>query len=364
MSKTSPFIMISSGGTGGHMSPASALATELRQRGVRVELMTDSRGLRYSKMFDGLAIHEVRSGTAGAGLLGKVKGALNLGRGILSAFKILKTLKPDIVVGFGGYPSVPGVFAAQRLKIPTVLHEQNAIIGKANVFLAPKAKEIALSLPYVTGLETAEQKRVTVTGNPVRADIVALSEVAYAPLDENGPMNIFIMGGSLGATVLSEVVPRALSKLSDDYRKRLNVVQQCREADIDDARQVYEQSGITAELSPFIDDVADVLQKAHLVIARSGASTVAEVSIAGKPVIYVPYPHHKDQQQKRNADAVADEGGAWVMTEDGFTVDALFARIETFFQNSDILPNAAARAKTCGKPDAASALADIVVDAI
>ncbi len=358
------FIMISSGGTGGHMSPASALADELRKRDVRVELMTDCRGLRYSKMFEGDVTHEVKSGTAGAGLLGKVKGALNLAHGILSALKLIKSLKPDIVVGFGGYPSVPGVFAAQRLKIPTVLHEQNAIIGKANVFLASGASKIALSLPYVAGLDDKEQERVVVTGNPVRADIVALSEVPYLALDDGAPMNIFVMGGSLGATILSEVVPRALSKLSEDYRKRLNVIQQCREADIDDASDLYKKAGITAELSPFIDDVAGVLKNAHLVIARSGASTVAEVSIAGRPVIYVPYPHHKDQQQKRNADAVADEGGAWVMTEDGFTVDALFSRIETFFQNSDILPNAAARAKTCGKPDAAKDLADIVMNVI
>ncbi len=363
MSYKQPYIMISAGGTGGHMSPASALASELKSRGCLVELLTDGRGMRYESMFKGIEIHEVKSGTAGAGIGGKIRGAINLVLGIIHAYKMIRAKKPDVVVGFGGYPSVPGVFAAQRLNIPTVLHEQNAIIGKANVFLAAKANVIALSLPYVTGLDNDVQKKMIVTGNPVRPEIMALNEQEYEPV-AGGKMSILIMGGSLGATVLSDVVPRTLSMLSKEYKDRLNIVQQCRQSDIDDVFKAYEEAGIKADLKVFIDDVATIIGKSHLVIARSGASTVAEVCVAGVPAIYVPYPHHKDQQQKRNADAIADEGGAWVMMEESFTPETLLPRIETFFQNADILPKVAMHARKCGRVDAAKSLSDTILSLI
>ncbi len=354
------FILISAGGTGGHMSPASALASDLVGRGYRVELATDCRGSQFSSMFAGLAIHIVRSGTAGAGLMGKIKGAANLGFGILHAFKLVKSLNPDLVIGFGGYPSVPAVFAAQKLDILTILHEQNAVIGKANAFLAPNAERIALSMRAISGLEGDEKYRSVITGNPVRPEISALYDIDYEELFDKGEFHILIMGGSLGATVFSDVVPKALSKLPEEFRNRLKIVQQCRDSDIGAAREIYKVAGIDAKLSTFIDDVAGELQKAHLVIARSGASTVAEVSIAGKPAIYVPYPHHKDQQQKKNALAISDVGGAWVMEEASFTKAALNAKIEGFFRNPEILPEAALNAKACGRPDAAKKLGNLV----
>lgn len=355
------FVLISSGGTGGHMSPASALADDLRARDVRVEVITDPRGKKFESMFKNIPMHVVKSGTAGAGLMGKVKGGLHLIIGMAQAYSLVKRLQPDLVIGFGGYPSVPGVWAAQRLKTKTILHEQNAVIGKANAFLVAKAARIALSLPHVTGLDKDEQMRSVLTGNPVRPEISALREAVYTAPDVNGKMQILIMGGSLGATVFSKIVPQTLSQLSKEHRKRLYIVQQCREADIDEARKVYEEADINAELSTFIHDVAGELAKAHLVIGRSGASTVAEVSIAGRPAIYVPYPHHKDQQQKRNADAIADEGGAWVMTESGFTQEALLTRIETFMQNPETLTNAAKKARECGQPDAAHKLGNLAI---
>jgi UDP-N-acetylglucosamine--N-acetylmuramyl-(pentapeptide) pyrophosphoryl-undecaprenol N-acetylglucosamine transferase len=305
-------------------------------------------------------MHVVRSGTFGAGFRGKLKGALGLGAGFAQAVMFLLKRKPKLVVGFGGYPSVPGVYAAQKLGIPTVIHEQNAIIGKANAFLARNAERIALSLPGVQGLDDSERMRAVVTGNPVRPDIAALYLQAYPNLGHDTPLRIFIMGGSLGATVFSYVVPQTLAKLTAEYRARLHVVQQCRAEDIEIARKTYELAGIKADLRPFFDDVASELGKSHLVICRSGASTVAEVSTAGRPAIFVPYPHHKDQQQKMNADAVADVGGGWVMTESGFTADALLARIETFLQNPSILFRAAEKARSCGKPDAARKLGNLV----
>ena len=361
MSEKHPFVLLSSGGTGGHMSPASALAYDLVSRGYRVELATDARGLKYAPgMFKDIPTHTIVSGTLGKGLGGKIRGMLNLLIGMIQAFALVSRERPDIVVGFGGYPSVPAVFAAQRLKIPTILHEQNAIIGKANVFLAPKAARIALSMPESTGLDEDEAARAVVTGNPVREEITALYTKPYALPKHDGELRILIMGGSLGATVFSDIVPHTLARLPAEQKKRLKIIQQCREADLEPVRKTYEEAGIDVTLATFFEDVAGELSKAHLFIGRSGASTVAEVTAAGRPAIFVPYPHHKDQQQKKNADAVADQGGAWVMTENGFTQDALLARIETFLQNPETLFRAAEKAREFGKPDAARKLGNLV----
>ncbi|MDH5721997.1 MAG: undecaprenyldiphospho-muramoylpentapeptide beta-N-acetylglucosaminyltransferase [Alphaproteobacteria bacterium] len=355
-----PFIVLSSGGTGGHMSPASALASDLKSRGYRVGLATDQRGLKYKSMFEGIPIYVVNSGTAARGITGKIKGAVYLIVGIVQAIGLLLRLKPDLVVGFGGYPSVPVVLVAQYMKIPTILHEQNAIIGKANDFLASKAERIALSLPGTKGLDDNEKYRSVVTGNPVRPDVGALFTKPYPAFSQDGELRILVMGGSLGASVFSDVIPKALAGLSADHKKRLDIVQQCRVEDLDQARLVYEEAGIKASLSTFIDDVAKALSDAHLVIARSGASTVAEITAAGRPAIFVPYPHHKDQQQKMNADSVADHGGAWVMTEPGFTQEALLAQIEMFLQNPESLFRAAEKSREVAKPDAARKLGNLV----
>ncbi|MCB1531799.1 MAG: undecaprenyldiphospho-muramoylpentapeptide beta-N-acetylglucosaminyltransferase [Alphaproteobacteria bacterium] len=360
MAQEKKLIVLSSGGTGGHMTPAQALGHDLLSRGFRVEVITDKRGMKYASMFEGMPMHVIQAGTLGSGLVGKIKGVGSLAIGIAQAHKLLRKLKPDVVVGFGGYPSFPGVFAAQKQKIPTVLHEQNAIIGKANAMLAHRANRIALSLPVVRGLDESDKVRSVVTGNPVRPEIAALYSEPYPNVKDDGPLNILIMGGSLGASVFSEVVPQTLGKLSAANKKRLRIVQQCREADIDMVRKAYKENNIEAELATFFEDVPDRLRACHLVIGRSGASTVAEVTTAGRPAIFVPYPHHKDQQQKMNADAVADVGGAWMMTESGFTQDALLARIENFLQNPQVLFRAAEKARTCGKPDAARKLGNLV----
>ena len=357
-----PLILLSCGGTGGHMTPALALARDLTARGYVVEAITDIRGARFQSLFQGMPMHVIRSGTAGPGLTGKLKGVASLLIGIGQAFRLLLKRRPAIVVGFGGYPSVPGVLAAQFLRIPTIIHEQNAVIGWANAILARCAARIAVSLPATQGLDEQELKRTTVTGNPVRPEIAALSNRPYIAPEEGGTLSLFIMGGSLGAKVFSTVIPQALAMLPPEHRARLSIIQQARAEDIALAENLYAETGIKPVLKSFFDDVPEQLAAAHLIIARAGASTVAEIATAGRPAIFVPYPHHKDQQQKMNADAIADAGGAWVMTESGFTPDALLARIETFLQNPSILSRAAEKARACGKPDAARKLGDVVVE--
>lgn len=358
----SPLILLCAGGTGGHVFPALALAADLIARNMRVALATDLRGRRFVDQTAGFAVHLISSGVPGGGLVARARGVCALGWGVFQAAALLRRLRPAAVVGFGGYPSVPPVFAASKRGIPVILHESNGVLGKANAFLAGGAARIALSWPGTEGVPDRVLGRCVVTGNPVRPEIAALGMRPYPPLGPSGPLRIFVTGGSQGARVFGDVVPRALAGLSAGARGRLEVVQQCLEADIPGVQAVYDQAGIRVTLAPFFPDMAARLAVAHLFIGRAGAATTTELAAAGRPAIYVPYPHHADQQQKNNADRIADAGGAWVMTESGFTVEALSARIETFLQTPDSLVRAAEAARGCGRPDAALRLGNVVAD--
>jgi UDP-N-acetylglucosamine--N-acetylmuramyl-(pentapeptide) pyrophosphoryl-undecaprenol N-acetylglucosamine transferase len=340
--------------------PALALAEDLASRGYEVELVIDHRALKFQALFGDIPYHVLKSATLGKGLSGKITGAFNLGRGILQAFRLLYKLQPAAVIGFGGYPSFPAVYAAQKKGILTILHEQNAVLGKANKMLAPKAERIALSWPDQGSLNENDAVRAVETGNPVRGDIASLFTAPYPSIKDDQALSIFVVGGSLGAGVFSKVVPKALLLLPDYQRKRLNIIQQCREEDMQTVRQAYHDAGIHAQLAAFFEDVPGILKQTHLVITRSGASTVAELSAAGRPAIYVPYPHHADHQQLHNAEAIADQGGGWVMTEESFTPESLLPRIEMFLQNPQSLFEAAEAARAAGKPDAARRLGNLV----
>ncbi len=356
----SNLILLSAGGTGGHIFPAQALGADLLSRGFDVALATDQRGKKYEEMFAGMPLHVLSAGTLGRGLVGKVKGVAGLGAGMVQALQLVRKLRPSVVVGFGGYPSFPAVYAAQKLHIPTVIHEQNAILGRANAMLAPQAERIALSYYEVYGLQEIDKVRAVHTGNPVRAEIAELYNKPYAPIRTEGEVNILVVGGSLGASVFSDIVPKALGSLHASYRGRIKVVQQCRAEDVEKVGKLYSEAGIDANIDTFFKNISDLFSWAHLIISRSGASTVAEVTAAGRPAIFVPYPHHADQQQKINADYVSDSGGAWTMTQDGFSADVLMARIETFLQNPEILFRAAESARSLGRPDAARRLGNLV----
>jgi UDP-N-acetylglucosamine--N-acetylmuramyl-(pentapeptide) pyrophosphoryl-undecaprenol N-acetylglucosamine transferase len=353
-------IVIAAGGTGGHFFPAEALAAELMRRGRSVVLLTDARsGGLSSAVFARGETHVLPgAGIAGRGLLRGVKAVASLAAGVLRARTLLARLDAAAVVGFGGYPCVPPVLAARllRRRPAVVLHEQNAVLGRANRFLSRRASRLALSFAATTSVPAGA--RVEVTGNPVRPAIAALSDAGY-PTD-GASVNLLVLGGSLGARVFSDVVPAALLALPDDLRQRLRVTQQCRPEDLDRVRAAYAQAGIVADLAPFFADVATRLRDAHLVIARAGASTVAELAVAGRPSILVPLPGAIDDHQTGNARALAEAGGAWPMPQPTFTPATLAGMLTDLLHHPEALASAAARARTAARPDAAVRLADLV----
>jgi len=352
-------IVLSAGGTGGHVFPAEALADELLSRGYELALLTDRRGQAYGGALGKIPTYSLRAGgIAGRGWKGRIKSVINLAIGTFQARSLMKELKPAVVVGFGGYASVPGMFAAVQKGIPTVIHEQNAVLGRANRLLASRVTRIATSFDHVEALPKSAQ--VECVGMPVRPPIAALADVEMPALTDDGTIEILVLGGSQGATVLSEVVPEALKVLPKSIRERLHVSQQCRPADIEAVQNSYKGSNINVDLKTFFDDVPERLRKAHLVIGRAGASTVAEVTAAGRPSILVPYPFATDDHQTANAHAVEDTGGAWLMPQDHFTVETLSARLESLFTRPGSLERAAACAKAVGRPEAAKNLADLV----
>lgn len=352
-----PLVMMAAGGTGGHIFPAEALARELLKRGLNVCLVTDHRGGQFSADMLDVPVIRIRAAGLGSSLLGKLRGAAEMAIGTLQAWAKIRAIKPSLVVGFGGYPSVPTVFAAARCGVPIMLHEQNAVVGRANKILAPLARAIATSFPHVKGLENT-RTRLVLTGNPVRPAICALHDAPYPSVAENGPLHLLVMGGSLGAHVFSEVVPKAVKLLPEPLRKRLIISQQCRKDDLENVKEAYAGSGVQVELATFFHDVPERLSQCHLAICRSGASTVSELAVAGRPAILVPYPHALTGEQKANAEALAEAGGAWLIPQQAFTPEALAVRLESLLTLPATLVKTAAAAKALARVTAASKLAD------
>ncbi len=348
-------VVIAAGGTGGHFFPAEALAAELSRRGQRVALMTDARsGGLASPAFEGRERFVLAgSGLAGRGVLGAARSAVALAAGTVQAGRILARLRPAAIVGFGGYPSVAPVIASRFLaaRPAVILHEQNGVLGRANRMLCRRATVLALSLAG-TSLVPAFM-RTEITGNPVRPAIAASP---YAPPQDS--IRLLVLGGSLGARVFSDVVPPALAMLPEALRRRLVVTQQCRAEDLDRVRAAHDAHGIAATLASFFDDVATLLAQSHLVIARAGASTVAELAAVGRPALLVPLPGAIDDHQSANAAALADAGGAWVMAQNTVTPAALADRLAALLADPAGLARAAAAG--AGRPDAAARLADLV----
>jgi UDP-N-acetylglucosamine--N-acetylmuramyl-(pentapeptide) pyrophosphoryl-undecaprenol N-acetylglucosamine transferase len=352
-------IVLAAGGTGGHLFPAEALGHELKARGYSVHLVTDRRAERFAGKFPADEIHVVPSATIGSkNPIAVARSLYTLWRGIRTARALFNRLKPKAVVGFGGYPTVPPLLAASGMGIPTVIHEQNAVMGRANRMLAAKVKAIAGGfLPEGAGKYA---DKTVVTGNPVRPGVIAAAETPYRPSGAADPFNLVVFGGSQGAQFFSTAVPSAVCLLDDDQRKRLNIVQQARPEDKDAVITSFDKLGMQAEVSPFFSDMPAKIADANLVISRSGASTVSELAVIGRPSVLVPYPHALDHDQAANAAALKARGGAEVIAQAALSPEKLAKIIRTAMAEPERLAGIAAAARETGKPDAAKALGDLV----
>ncbi len=358
----SPLIILAAGGTGGHMFPADALAAVLKDKGCRLMLVTDRRGGELGGALGDMETHRIMAGgIAGKSFFRRMLSAIKLGIGTFQGRKLLKWTKPDAVIGFGGYASVPTMWGSSLGGYKTALHEQNAVLGRANRILAPYVGRIALSFEEVSGLPEGTDERVCQTGMPVRPSVIALRETPYPALRDGGPFNLFIFGGSQGASVFSDVVPEAVRLLDGSVTSRLSIVQQCRAEDMDRVEAAYGEINVKAELSPFFTDLPERLAAAHLVIGRAGASTIAELTCIGRPAILVPYAHAADDHQSFNAHALDEAGGGWLMPEDAFTPESLSARLAELVAIPATLEKAACAARAAGRPDAAERLAEMVL---
>ena len=342
------------------MVPAAALAAELMRRGHRVALVSDARGVRFPGLFEGVETHVIPAGRFAGGPLGWAKAAKLMWEGRKTAARLYRELKPAAVVGFGGYPAFPALSAAFAQGIRTAVHEQNAVLGRVNRLVARRVDAIATSYDRTERLKPALAGKTRLVGNPVRDSVLALRERPFPPLDEDGIFRVLVTGGSQGASVLSRVVPDGLALLPPAFRRRLQVTHQARIEDIDTAREKYRNLDIAADLATYLPDLPEQLGWAHLVIARAGASTIAELTAAGRPAILVPLPGATDDHQTANAREMAAAGGARMIAQKDFTPAELAKQMQKLGLDPEALENAAARARSVGTPDAARDLADLV----
>jgi UDP-N-acetylglucosamine--N-acetylmuramyl-(pentapeptide) pyrophosphoryl-undecaprenol N-acetylglucosamine transferase len=352
--------ILAAGGTGGHMVPAHALARELSERGHRVALITDERGKRIPGLFSDIEVHVMPAGRVAGGPLGWFKAWLGIRAGRAMARRLYRKDEPTAVVGFGGYPSYPAVLAALDMGVHTAVHEQNAVLGRVNRLLAGRVDAIATAYPNVQRLKQRFFAKTHLVGNPVREEVLAIGRERFPAPEGDDPLRILVTGGSQGATILSTVVPAGLGLLPEALRKRLQVVHQARPEDIDAARAAYAALGIKAELATYLENLPQVLATSHLVIARAGASTIAELTVAGRPAILVPLPSAMDDHQTANALEMTADGGARTIAQPDFTPERLAREIMALAGDPETLIVAATRARQCGRPDATRDLADLV----
>lgn len=357
MSKT---VLLTAGGTGGHLFPAQALASELERRGWAVELATDERADKYGTAFPAREVHIIASETIrGRNPISLAKTAVSLLRGTFQARAVIKSLKPDVVAGFGGYPTFPPMFAARMTGTPSILHEANGVMGRANKMLAKGVTAIATSVPLKNLPADLASKQVE-TGNPVRDAVLAAANQPYAAPDTDGVFKLLVFGGSQGARFFSDLLPPAVERLPEDLRARLRIVQQCRPEDLDRVRDVYQRLGVSADCAAFFQDMPKRIADAHLVLCRSGASSVSELSVLGRPSILVPLPGAIDQDQAANAKVLEQAGGAWPIPQSDLGPERLAEEITKLMNAPDKLQDAAANALKVAKPDAVGRLADLV----
>jgi UDP-N-acetylglucosamine--N-acetylmuramyl-(pentapeptide) pyrophosphoryl-undecaprenol N-acetylglucosamine transferase len=352
-------VLLCAGGTGGHLFPAEALAIALEKRGFTVDLATDARAAHFK--FPARAVHLIPSATLrGRDPISLARTAALLALGTAKAWALIWRIRPAVVVGFGGYPTVPPLLAASWRGVPTVLHEQNGVMGRANRLLAPRVTQIATGFPSLKNLDPPLQGKVTFTGNPVRPQVVDAAATPYAKPATDGTLHLLVFGGSQGAHVMAEIMPAAVERLAPALRARLSIVQQARAEDLKAVRAAYARLGVAAECAPFFADLPQRMAAAQLIVSRSGASTVAELAAIGRPAILVPLPHALDQDQAANAGVLEAAGGALCILQRDFTPERLAAELTALAGAPDRLAAMAAGAKSAGTLDAAERLADVV----
>jgi UDP-N-acetylglucosamine--N-acetylmuramyl-(pentapeptide) pyrophosphoryl-undecaprenol N-acetylglucosamine transferase len=352
--------VLAAGGTGGHMMPAHALAAELVARGHQVALITDARGAKIPGLFDGVQTHILPAGRITKNPLSWPGGVRAILSGRSMALRLFRTFKPSAVIGFGGYPAFPALIAAQSARIPTAVHEQNAVLGRVNRMVAGKVKAIATSYPDTQRLPAGVADKVELVGNPVRDEILALRDEPYPLFEADSVFRVLVVGGSQGASVLSDVVPDGLAMLPEALRRRLQVTQQCREEDIVAVRERYRTLGIPADLATYMADIPEKLAWTHLVIARAGASTISELTAAGRPAILVPLPSATDDHQSANVREMVAAGGARAISQGNFTPKELAKQMQKLGLEPAGLTLAASAAKSCGRPHATRDLANLL----
>jgi UDP-N-acetylglucosamine--N-acetylmuramyl-(pentapeptide) pyrophosphoryl-undecaprenol N-acetylglucosamine transferase len=354
-------IMLAAGGTGGHLFPAFALAQELARRDIIVDLITDLRGDKYGADFPARQVYRVPAATlAGKSPIAAARTGYTLTRGTAAAFKLLGEVKPKAVIGFGGYPTFPPLIAAKLRRIPSALHEQNAVLGRANAMLSKRVTAIATSFENVAGIDPGQAAKVRLTGNPVRDTVIDWAQRAYRAPQAGGPYNLLVFGGSQGARYFSDSVPPALAALPDAIRRGLFVTQQAREEDVSRVEQAYAEAGIRAQVAAFFKNLPEEMAKSHMVIGRAGASTVAELTVIGRPAILVPLPHALDNDQLLNARRLEAAEAGWCLEQKTLTTETLGASVEQLINDPALLERVAANAKRQGRPDAVIRLADLV----
>jgi len=354
-------IVIAAGGTGGHLFPGQALGQELTRRGHAIAVITDDRVAGVRQRFPEIEVFSVPSATpSGGGVLGMARAVVPILRGVMMSRKILRRLDARAVIGFGGYPTLPPLFAATMLGIPSAVHEQNAVLGRVNRLMGPRVTAIASTFDTPKYLSDKDAAKLTLTGNPVRDQIISVADTPYAPSGEGAPFTLLVFGGSQGARVMSDIVPAAVARLAPDLRARLKVVQQARPEDVDRVRGAYQTADVDCEVAAFFEDMHARLASAQLVVARSGASTVTELAVIGRPSFLVPLPHAIDQDQLANAQVLSDAHGAWLMPQKDFTPERVATQLSKLMTAPDQLVSAAQCAKSVARPDAAQRLADLV----
>lgn len=352
--------VLAAGGTGGHLIPAFALGQELLNRGHHVALVTDQRGTKIPGCPEKIATHVLPAGRITKNPISWLPGIKAIANGRRMARRLYSSFEPSAVIGFGGYPAFPALLAAFAEDIPAIIHEQNAVLGRVNRLTARRVNAIATAYPDILRLASRFSEKVHLVGNPVREEVLVLRDQSYPPLSEDGIFRVLVTGGSQGATILSDVVPDGLARLPLNLRRRLQVTQQCRADDIEAVRKAYAQHDIPAELATYLPDLPERLSWAHLVISRAGASTIAELTCAGRPAILVPLPSAMDNHQAYNVKEMVAAGGARAIAQSGFTPVELAKQIQKIALEPGALENAAKAAKSCGRPGAVADLADLV----